>query len=564
VPKLTISSFDGLYPRTSATLLQLNQATVASDVNLYAGELRPWGAPVLEFSPANGGPVYTIFKVYNNAGLSTWLTWAGLIDIVLGPLADTTEIRLYYTDGVTPRKTNYALATGGAPPYPSAWLNMGVPKPMGNLTVGITAGGSLTAETRAYVYTYISTFGTVKEESAPSPASGLITLAISDAVQLSGWTTAPTTNYNITSIRIYRTIAGATTGTNYAYVDEVSVNPSTGVVVSGSTSVGGVVLVGSTYTDNLTAVQLGDAIPSTTWAPPPVGLTGIIAMPNGMLAGFVGNQVYFSEPFFPHSWPLAYAQTVNDNIVGLGNFGSSLVVCTVKYPYILSGASPSTVSAEQCSLPEPCISKLSIVSDDMGVTYASPNGLVNIGYYARGVTTHKLYRRKEWQVNVPSTLFSRMYDGRYVGFYNNGTVRQALILTNDDIPALATKNTSATAAFVDVTNGYLYYASLADNLIYRLDANTGTPGTFTWTSKRFLGEHGETWSALKVDADYSTAGTVTVILMGDGGVTQATLMVSSIDPVRVPPFRARELQIQISAVVAVRSLVLATSIPELR
>lgn len=562
--KLTISSFDGLYPRTSPTLLALNQATVASDVNLYAGELRPWGAPVLEFSPSNGGPILSIFKVYNNAGLSTWLTWSGLIDVVLGPLADTTEIRLYYTDGVTPRKTNYALATGGAAPYPSAWRNMGVPNPAAKPTVGITSGGSLTAETRAYVYTYISTFGTVKEESGPSPASTLITVALSQAVQLSAWSTAPHSNDNITAIRIYRSIAGTATGSNYAYVDEIAVTPGTGLVVSGSTSVGGVTLTGTTYTDNLTAIQLGAALPSLTWVPPPAGLTGIISMPNGMLAGFVGNQVFFSEPFFPHAWPLAYSQTVNDNIVGLGNFGSSLVVCTVKYPYILTGSSPLSVSQEQCSLPEPCISKLSIVSDDSGVTYASPNGLVAIGPANRGVVTHKLYRRKEWQVNVPSTLFSQMYDGRYVGFYNNGSARQALILTGDDIPALATKNTAATAAFTDVTNGYLYYASSVDNLIYRIDANAASPGTLTWTSKRFLGVHGETFSAMKVDADYSTGGTVTVVLKGDDGVTQATIVVASLDPVRVPPFRSRELQIQITATVAVRSLDLATSVIELR
>lgn len=563
--KLSLSSFDGLYPRTSPTLLQLNQATVANEVNLYAGELRPWGAPALEFSPSNGGPVYTIFKVYNNAGLSTWLTWSGYIDVVVGPLADTTEIRLYYTDGVTPRKTNYALATGGAAPYPSAWLNMGVATPAAKPTVGITSGGSLTAETRAYVYTYVSTFGTVKEESGPSPASTLITLAVSQAVQLSAWSTAPhTANDNITSIRIYRTIAGGTTGANYAFVDEISVTPGTGLVVSGSTSTGGVTLTGTTYTDNLTAVQLGAALPSTTWVPPPAGLQGIISMPNGMLAGFVGNQVFFSEPFFPHAWPLAYAQTVNDNIVGLGNFGSSLVVCTVRYPYILSGSSPTSISQEQCSLPEPCISKLSIVSDDSGVTYASPNGLVAIGPYSRGVVTHKVYRRQEWQANVPSTLFSRMYDGRYVGFYNNGSARQALILTNDDIPALASKLTSATAAFVDVTNGYLYYAYSVDNKIYRMDATPGTPGTLTWTSKRFLGVHGETFSAMKIDADYSTGGSVTVTLFGDGGVSAAVIVVSSLDPVRVPPFRSRELQIQISASIAVRSLDLATSVLELR
>jgi hypothetical protein len=562
--KLSIASFDGLIPRSSPTLLQQNQATVAQDVDLHAGELRPWGAPVLAFTTANGGPVLSMFKVYNNAGLSTWLTWAGYVDVAWGPLADTTEIRLYYTDGVTPRKTNYAMATSGAPPYPTQWLNMGVPTPLTAPTVGVTTGGSLTAETRAYVYTFISTFGTVAEESGPSPASQLITVAISQGVQLSNFQVAPTANYNITAIRIYRTIAGGATGANYAYVDQIPINPSTGAVVSGGESVGGINLVGQAFTDGLTAVQLGAALTTTTWSPPPLGLTGIVAMPNGMLAGFVGNQVYFSEPYFPHAWPLEYAETVNDNIVGLGVFGSSLVACTVKYPYILTGAAPASVSVEQCSLPEPCVSRQSIVSDDSGVTYASPNGLVQVGPTNRGISTYILYRRQEWSLLNPASLFARIYDGRFVGFYNTGTLRAAIVLTSSDIPALTLKTIAATAACVDITTGNLYYASALDNNIYQMNANAALPITYTWTSKRFLAVHAETWSAIKIDADYSSAATITVTLTGDDNISSNVLPITSLDPVRVPPFRARQLTIQINANVNVRSLDLATSVFELR
>lgn len=575
MPKLSISGFNGITPRTSATMLGQNQATIAQDINLYAGELRTWGASVLEFVPANGGPIYSMRKIWNDAGQSVWLTWSGDVDLVWGPLADTTEIRLYYTDGLTPRKTNFAMATGGAPPYPSSWLNMGVPAPLTAPSVGIVAGTFPLADTRAYVYTYISTFGTVSEESAPSAASPLITITPNEGVNIFNFAPAPTANYHITSLRIYRTIAGATTGSNYAYLDELPIDPVTGILVPAGVSVNGQTYSNSTYTDNHLAVELGAALATEGWSTPPLGLTGITAMPNGILAGFVGNTVYFSEPFFPHSWPFKYSQVLNDAIVGLGVFGTSLVACTRRYPYILNGTQPAAMTVEQVPLREPCVAKRSIVSDSTGnsilasykgqggVSYASPNGLVSIGPYSRAVSSYALFRRKEWQALIPSTLISVTYDGRYVGFYNNGAPA-ALIMSSDDTPALALKSQTVTAAWTDPYTGFMYYANTADNMIYRIDANPQAPLIYTWQSKRFVLPHGETWSALKVDGDYSAAGAVLIYLYGDDAVLQATLSVSGYDPVRVPPFRARELIVKVSGTLAVRSVALATSVLELR
>lgn len=574
MPKLVLSGFDGLYPRTSPTLLQQNQATTAQDVKVHSGELRAWGSPTQVFAPANGAPVYSIYKIYNSVGKSSWLTWAGYVDAVLGPLADTSEVRVYYTDGTAPKKTNYAMAIGATAPYPTSWLNMGVPAPTTAPTVGIVAGSSVTAETRTYVYTYVSTFGSITEESAPSPASALITLATSNAVKVYGFATAPTANYNITAIRIYRSISGSSTGASFAFVDEIPVTPSTGVVVAAGTSSNGVAYSGSAYTDAYLAASLGEALSTSTWSPPPANLQGIVALGNGMLAGFVGNAIYFSEPYYPHAWPLAYQQTVPYNVVGLGVFSTNLVVCTDKYPVIISGSDPTNMSQEIVSLPEPCESKRSIISAELSVTYASPNGLVSIGSFDRGLVTSKLFRREEWQTYAPTTMFSQAYAGKYFGFYNSPTYgQQAMVLGQDEIiettfqikqaTTMTLYNQSATAAHVDVKNGSLYYVNTTDNKIYQLDANSAVPQTFSWTSKRFVTPHAETWSALKVDADYSTSGSVTVTIYGDLGATVATLTVSSLDPVRVPPFRARELQVGISGAVSVRSVTLATSVPEL-
>lgn len=614
MPRLGIQGFDGVSPRTSPTMLGQNQATIANNVKLYAGELRYWRGPTAEYTPANV-PV-SIYKVYRS-GSSAWLTFTADTDVVPGPLADTTEVRLYYTSTAfaKPRKTNWSMATGGSTPYPSAYYNMGVPSPTAAPTVSATASvGANIAGTYVYVYTYVSTFGTIKEESGPSPASAAVTLTSGQGTTVGGFTNAPTTasGYNITAMRIYRSISDSSGNVNYAYVTEIAITASTGVPAAAS------------YLDILSATQLGSALPSLTWSPPPDSLQGLVAMANGILAGFVGNTVYFCEPYYPHAWPTAYSLTVPHNIVGLGAFGNMLVVATEKFPYVIGGTSPGAMSQERLPLPEPCVSKRSIVSDEYGVSYASPNGLVSIGSGQRGVITQKLFRRDEWQTYTPSSLIGAIYDGKYFGAFNSTSYspnNQAMVLSRDDVPAMSYLSDIVKlqigALHVDQQYGYLYYYSTVDQKIYKLDADDNNPTTYDWQSKRFVFPHGETFSCLKVDADYSTANStnqyaaqiaaisaanqlvptntwnaalglaavnvytvnggvltnfpapqtvrvINVSLYGDDGALAATLAVTSFDAVRLPPFRSREMQIRIQGNANVRGIALASTVPELR
>jgi hypothetical protein len=682
-------------------MLAHNQATIANNVKLYAGELRYWRGPTVEYTPT-GIPV-SIYKMYRGSS-SAWLTFTADTDVVLGPLADTNEIRLYYTSTAfsLPRKTNWSLATGGSAPFPASYLNMGVPSPVTALTVatstpitgatvvsggtGYSVGNTLTVQggtgtaatltvsavssgvitavtvasggsysvlptnpvsvtsspgsgatftltypavtTSVYVYTYLSTFGSITEESGPSPATSPLSTYFGNAVNLSGFATAPlaAAGYNITGLRIYRSVYDSSGNVNYAFVDQLTVSPATGVIPASGTSTNGVSYTSSTYPDSRTATQLGVALPSLTWSPPPAGLTGIVAMANGILAGFVGNTIYFSEPYYPHAWPLNYALTVPDNIVGLGAFGSTLVVGTDKFPYVISGTTPSGMSQERLPLAEPCVSKRSIASDQFGVSYASPNGLVGIGQGERGVTTYKLFRRDEWQTLNPSSLIGAIYDNKYIGVFTSGLYQpntQALVLSRDDVPGLSLLNDvtklQITAMHVDQRNGYLYFVNSTDNIIYRADADELNPTTYDWQSKRFALPKGETWTCIKVDADYNatansaaynakiaaiaaynqgifsytqyatftpvntqalnawtlngglpkdypmpqTQRAIQAVIYGDDGAVVGSLSFTSYDPLRLPPFRAREIQVRLTGNASVRGFALASTVLEL-
>lgn len=493
MPVLKLENFSGISPRTGPALLAPNQAQVAKNVKLQSGEIRPWRKSVRVYQ--SGLPdTRSIYRLENtNTGGTAWLEFGVDTDVVPGPVADTTEFRVYYTDGVAPKKTNWNLATTngtGTKPFPNVAYNMGVPAPTVAPTL-IKVGGSGTIhENRAYVYTYISTFGAVLEESAPSPAGAISTVEPDATVTVSGFGTAPiaSAGYNITAIRIYRSVTSATSA-QYLYVGQVSVNPVTGAA-SGS------------FTDNVAAASLGVAIPSTFYTPPPSQLRGLIALPNGIFAGFVGNQVWFSEPYLPHAWPVAYMMTVGAPIVGLGAFGQSLVVCTTQTPYIITGSQPGAMTQEKVPLPEPCVSKKSITSDQAGVLYASPNGLVSISPGFQDVLTRPLFTRDEWQTYVPTNMIGVIYQNMYIAFYQAGSARAALIIMRGDTPPLVTLEVMAQAVFVAQSTAEVFFVSPADNAIYQIDADPVNNTYYEWVSKSFLLPEPTNFAAAKAQADW--------------------------------------------------------------
>lgn len=494
MPFLKLEGFSGISPRTGPAMLAPNQAQTAKNVKLQSGELRPWRKSVLSYQP--GLPdVHSIYKLENSAtGGSVWLEFAVDTDVVPGPVADLNDFRVYYTDGTAPKKTNWNLATTsgtGTKPFPDSSLNMGVPGPSTAPTLAASTG---TAETRAYVYTYISTFGAVSEESAPSPAASITLASTTTTVTVSGFATAPVASagYNITELRIYRSVTSGTTAT-YLYVGTVSVNPTTGVA-SGS------------FTDNVAAANLGIQLSSTFYTPPPAALQGLITMPNGILAGFVGNEVWFCEPYLPHAWPASYMMTVGAPIVGLGVFGQTLVVCTTKQPYLITGSQPGAMSQEKVPLPEPCVAKKSITSDQFGVLYASPNGLVSIAPGTQDVISRPLFTRDEWQAYVPSSMVGVIYQNMYICFYQVGSTKAALILMRGDTPPLVTLDVASQAVFVTKSTADVYYVSPVDNGIYQLDADPINNTYYEWMSKTFIFPEPVNFAAAKVQADWAYIG----------------------------------------------------------
>lgn len=511
MPVLKLGNFTGIMPRLGRYYLPDNAAQTARNTKLFSGEIRSWMKPTLEYKVHDPNTV-SIYKLHGPGSSHQWLEWTVDTDVVRGPVADTDEIRLYYSEGGDCKKTNWELATAaGTETAPRQWLHMGVPAPEVTLTLtaertkvesteneGEMVFDADNTENRAYVYTWVSSFGSIKEESAPCQASDVVCDIVGHPVMISGFPKPPTDHYNITALRIYRVVTGSSTAT-YMLVDELSlVNhelPATG------TSLNGVTWQDYTYPDSRKVTQLGKELDTLNFTPPPEGLRGLVSMPNGFLAGFTYNQVWFSEPYLPYAWPADYMLTVDSQIVGLGVYGNTLVVCTKAQPYTISGTHPSSMTQEKQPMNQPCVSKNSIAYDQYGVLYASPHGVVALAGGQMDVFTRPLMARTEWKHYTPELLHASMYNNMYVCGYRNGDYRGTLVLSRGDSPAMVELDVPAVAMHLEYGTGNMYTLN-TDEGIYLLEGSLINRMSYEWKSKAFQYSYRNTFTCAKVDAVY--------------------------------------------------------------
>jgi hypothetical protein len=528
---ISITNFGGMMPRRNPALLPENAAQIARNCVLWHGDLRSLKAAQQVLTPTGiGAAIKSIYRI----GMSLpetqyWMAWAGDVDVVRGMIAGDTSERTYYTGDGVPKVTNLQMATQGGNRYPVNAYALGVPAP----TQAPSCAASSTAdpvETRVYIYTYVTAWG---EEGAPSPPTKVV-VSESGTVALALLAAAPGGAYNIVAKRIYRSVQTTTGEAVYEFVAEI---PD----------------AHTTFNDTLTATQLGEPITTLSYAMPPAGLAGLVALPNGIMAGFEGYDLYFCEPFLPYAWPEKYRLTTDYPIVGLGVFGSSLLVCTKGSPYLVTGVHPDSMSMERIELDQACVSKRSIVSIGGGVMYASPDGLVYVGAGGSRIVTEALYTRQEWQALNPGTIDGYYHDGKYIALYAGG----GFILNSLEDSSLTMFDEAVTAGYVDPISDSLYLA-IGGNIV---KFNAGGDKPYTWRSKKYQFAARPAPGCAKVDADSYP---VTFNLYADG-VLKHTQAVLDDRPFRLPGgYRPREIEIELAGTARVRFVAVADRPVELK
>jgi hypothetical protein len=532
----SVRKFRGIAPRNSALLLADDMAQSCANVVLTRGTLLPLKSNTTITGPTlKSGNVATIHRMGQGTASDTqyWLNWLTDVDVVRGPIfGDTTE-RTYFTDGTQPRVTDITKATTGGVNYPMASFALGVPAPSAapsSLQVtGSPSSETALPETRVYTMAFVTEWD---EPGPPSAPSSAVEVTHGQSVTMSLPAT-PSGDYDFKAKRIYRSVTGST-DTGYYFVAEVADSALT-------------------FTDTVAADDLGEELPSLTYLPPPAGLKGLIALPGGVMAGFVGKDVYFSEPYKPYAWPVQYSMTVDSDIVGLGAFDTTLLVLTKGSPFLISGSEPANYSMIKAELPQACVSKRSIVNIGGGVVFASPDGLFLIGGGVTKNLTEALFSRTEWQALNPSTMNIYVVDNTLVGFYG-GTAGFMLNIQDGTFVPL---NWYARAGYYDPIQDKLFLITGTNTLV---SFNTGSALTFTWMSKLFYSPTPRNMAAARVEA----AGYPVTFKYYADNVLKYTHTVANGQPFRLPAgFMANTFHFEVSGTQEIFSAGFAQSIEEL-
>ena len=495
-------------------------------------DLRPWKAPLTVAAvPAGRKTIYRMGRdVASDANY--WLSWTTEVHAVRGfDESDATE-RTYFTGSGTPKATDNTTALVSAP-YPTASRELGLPAPASAPLLS-HAGGTEPVETFFYVYTYVNDWGW---ESAPSPVSLQQDRPPDAVTTIAGFSAPPAGNYGVNRIRIYRTQAGTGGAADFFFLREVP-------------------LATVSTTDDRR--DLGEVLPTKTWLKPPADLKRLTPLWNGMLAGISDGAVRFCEPYTPYAWPIAYDVVPPDSKpVALGVFRQSLLVLTTGRPLLVSGSGPDAMDQQPLEMSQGCIAPRSVVSMGFGVAWASQDGLCFFGSGGSKILTAGLMLREDWQALKPDSIVGQMYEGLYLGSYDDGTGRKGFLIDPSNPTGLYFLDVGYEAMHFDEMQDQLYV--LSGTSVQRWDA--GTPMTVTFKSKLFrLPRPSPSFACAEVTADSYP---VTARFYADGSLVH-TQTVTSSSPFRLPSgFLAQTWQFELQSSGAVQGLAAAHSMQEL-
>lgn len=398
---------------------------------------------------------------------------------------------------------------------------------------------------RTYIYTYVTDRD---EESAPSPAVATPLKIDQNDNVLVEWLAPPVNRPDINRVRIYRNSSG-NSSSGFMLIHPLADIPVASKYDNTKSN--------PNYLDNFADDRLGEPCPTFNWEMPHSSLKGLVALPNGIMAGFVGNTIYFSEPNIPYAWNPEYAIVVEYEVVGMVAFGQSIFVGTKGNPYVINGADSAGMSAIKLELNQSCVSKRSLRTIGNSVIYASPDGLVLYQNGNASVYTSGIISKADWQALSPSTINGVEFENRYYAFYSSGCL--VFDLTSGSYTKL---DLTANAAFSDRTSDTLYI--LTGTSIKNASALSGTALTGSYKSRIYRFPQPVSFAWLYFDTDTQLSASTTSVKIYRDGTLILTKSLTTNDPIRLPAGRGTEWQVWIESNIKINWTVLTSTTDELK
>lgn len=499
--RISITPAAGIMPIQHPTRLPAYAAQMAHNCEFSSGVMTAVGGNTQVTTLAKPGTIKTLYRFGKDyAGEDNyWFHWTEEVDVAPGQVAANAAELTFFTGTDLPRYTDNTAALGAGGQYPTQSWRLGVPVPAAATLIGITGAQSGTAETASLVYRLVDDNGWY---GPPSDPLEIVSVYQGQQVQVA-LPTGVVAGYRMSAAEAYH---------------EVFLSDASGVFrYLGRT--GSITAADFTFTHGpITSAELD----STGFDEPPADLKGLVALHNGIYAGFKGNDVYLSEPYKPWAFPTDYIIPCKYPVVGLSHFGQTLVVLTEGAPVLVPGTDPaSMVPLPQDWFPQSCVSKRSIAQVGGGVAYASPDGLCFAGPAGLEVRTGAVFGQAQWRALQPETLHGYAHETRYVGVHAAG----GFIFDPDRAnQPFTTIDAVATAGFTDRRNGNLYLVEGSNVVRF----GTGAALTATFRSKKF--EALTPWRPLFAQV---LADAYPVTLTVDTGLEQDTVSVPDDEPLRL-------------------------------
>ena len=443
----------------------------------------------------------------------------------------------------------------------------------------VQASGSLNTNeillATSYVFTYVNDIG---EESAPSLPSATVVRADGVSATVTTSVSIPTgisDDYSITTKRLYRAATG-NTGTVFRFVAEIP-------------------LTQADYVDTLTDAELGEVLPSDIWALPPDDLEGILALPNGVMAGFSKNELCLSAQNHPHAWPVEYRLTTDTNIIGIGNIDNTVVIGTESFVYVATGNDPAAYSMSKFEVPHSCMSKRSFAyMTRVGVIFAGPDGLLAVTGIGQVVKlTSDVFTDLQWKAYNPASMRAVAHNDIYWLFWEAGSERGCFAIdlnpavnAYSQIPGTAgfgivPMSFHASAMYVNPVGDTMYLvldqaaepddpslpvppstpAYIDGTHIYEFEGSPTDLMTYRYRSKLWMLERPATFQIAQVRAeDY---GNLLVRVYGDGVQVDEIAITDEIEFTLATTDEYRTVEIEILGTSTVRIVQVAEDVAEL-
>lgn len=314
------------------------------------------------------------------------------------------------------------------------------------------------------------------------------------------------------------------------------------------------------FVDTFDVRLLFSSYQSDKYAAPPSDMQGLVAINDGMMAGFVGNVVYISEPGKPHAWPSENAKTLEHDIVAMASVYGSLFVATEKYPYVLTGSTPDNMSVTRIDAVLPCVSARSLVSMNYGAVFATNEGLaVYSPTSGAQLITQNVFESDTWNAVLdPTTIVAGYYRDQYFASHSSGGFTYApdqqtggQLVTLDDV---------FTASHYDALNNIFYFTNGTDGTVYEWDDPTQARQTVQWRSKVIVSKDYVNFGAARIMADFTAGKAITFRLYADKGLVFST-QVTDNKPFRLPSgYRSDTYEVEVLSDIRVRSIHMAETV----